>query len=81
MGDVVLAWCLRKPSTNALEDGSSLEESLQSLSPNLGSCDHCHHVSGLRTKDEVSHPGRERHLGPQLAQSQSPGRIVLMAPP
>ena len=65
--DATLAWCLRKPSPDALEGGSSLQESLQSLSSNLGSSDHCYHVGELRTEDAVVRdPGRERHTGPQL---------------
>ena len=37
------------------------------MSSNLGSCDHCYHVSGLRTEDAVVRdPGRERHVGSQL---------------
>lgn len=65
--DTTLAWCLRKPGPGALEGGSSLQESLQSLSSNLGSSDHCYHVGELRTEDAVVRdPGRERHTGPQL---------------
>ena len=67
MRDATLAWCLRKPSPDAVEGGSSLQELLQSLSSNLGSCDHCYHVSGLRTEDAVVRdPGRERYMGSQL---------------
>ena len=67
--DATLAWYLRKPSPDALEGGSSLWESLQSLGSNLGSCDHCYHVGELRTEDAVVRdPGRERHTGPQLSE-------------
>lgn len=52
--------------------GPSLCESLQSLSPNLRSCDCCHYVGGLRIEGEMRDPGGKRHMGPPLAQNQPP---------